>query len=426
MNQNRLSPKTEARVLFVDMDSFFARCEQQVNYWIRNRPVGVCVYTGKYGCVISPSKEAKLQGVKTGMRLTEAIKICPELIPIESNPARYRDFHIKIIRVLKKYSLDVLPKSIDEAVINLENYRLVHPDPVKAARQIKQDILQYAGDWLTCSVGIAPNAFLAKLGSDLGKKNPEGLLIITPQNIDAVLKPLQLKDLPGIGSNMTLRLERAGITTPLAMRYADPQRLKMIFKSIEGIYWHYRLNFIETDISSHKYQGMQAMRQLSADNRKKPDYAEQVFITLCVTLEKRMVKHEYYCKTIGFTVKYTDGSAWEDAFTLTTPVQDGMVIVKTLRKRMQDFGKLTGSGSILNTHVSAIRIAVTNFIDNGDMMYSLFEDINQSEKMRKTLYSIKNKFGGNKLMRAAELQEGSVLKDTIGFGSVKDLTDMDY
>jgi DNA polymerase-4 len=100
MNQNSLEAKTEARVLFVDMNSFFASCEQQVNFWLRGRPVGVCVYTGKFGCVISLSKEAKALGIKAGMRLNEAIKVCPDLVPVESNPTRYREFHKKIIGVL--------------------------------------------------------------------------------------------------------------------------------------------------------------------------------------------------------------------------------------------------------------------------------------------------------------------------------------
>jgi DNA polymerase-4 len=426
VNQNSLSPKTEARVLFIDMDSFFARCEQQANYWLRNRPVGVCVYTGKYGCVISPSKEAKLRGVKTGMRLNDAILLCPELVPLETNPARYRDYHVKIIQVLKKYSQDIVPKSIDEAIVNLEKYKLVHPDPVKVANQIKKDIYSEVGDWLSCSIGIAPNAFLAKLGSNLGKKTPNGLFVITPQNIDEVLKPLTLRALPGIGSNMTTRLERAGIKDALAMRYAGPDMLKRIFKSVEGIYWHYRLNFIETDISSSKYRGMQAMRQLSAENRSKPEFVEQTLRTLCLTLERRMTKHEYYCKSMGFSLHYTDESRWDDGITLTTPIQDGVAILNIIRKRMNDFEQATGSSSLLNTRVSAIRIAVTNFVDNGDRMYSLFEDIDQQEIARKTLYSIKERFGNSKLVRAAELTDGHVLKDVIGFGSVKDLTELDY
>jgi len=426
VNQNSLLPKTEARVLFIDMDSFFARCEQQVNYWLRKRPVGVCVYTGKFGCVISPSTEAKSRGVKTGMRLNDAIKICPELVPLETNPARYREFHIKIVQILKKYSQDIVPKSIDEAIVNLEKYKLLHPDPVKVANQIKKDIYSEVGDWLSCSIGIAPNAFLAKLGSDLGKGTAGGLFIINPENIDSVLKPLKLHDLPGIGANMTYRLERAGIKDPLEMRYAGAEKLKLIFKSMEGIYWHYRLNFIETDISSHKYRGMQAMRQLSAENRAKPEFVEQMLMTLCLTLERRMTKHEYYCKSLAFTLNYVDGSRWDDALTLTNPVQDGMSVLRLIHKRMKDFEQLTGSAPLLNTQVSAMRVAVTNFVDNGDRMYSLFEDIDRQETARKTLYSIKERFGNNKLVRAAELTDVQVLKDVIGFGSVKDLTELDY
>ncbi|MGQ0829984.1 MAG: DNA polymerase Y family protein, partial [Bacteroidota bacterium] len=185
MNNNSLTIQTEPRVLFIDMNSFFASCEQQINYWLRGRPVGVCVYTGKSGCIISPSIEAKRKGVKVGMRLNEAILICPELVPVETNAKRYRDFHVKIINVLKKYSNDVIPKSIDEAVISFHDYKLIHKDIVVVAKKIKEDIRNEVGDWLKCSIGIAPNGFLAKLASDIQK--PDGLTVITLENIDAVL-----------------------------------------------------------------------------------------------------------------------------------------------------------------------------------------------------------------------------------------------
>ena len=87
LNFNHLAYDADTLVFFVDMNSFFAACEQQVNFYLRGRPVGVCVYTGKYGCVIAPSIEAKKKGVKTGMRLNEAMQLCPELVPLETNPA---------------------------------------------------------------------------------------------------------------------------------------------------------------------------------------------------------------------------------------------------------------------------------------------------------------------------------------------------
>ncbi|GAA4310997.1 DNA polymerase IV [Mucilaginibacter gynuensis] len=423
MNQNSVNKKTEPRVLFVDMNSFFARCEQQVNFWLRGRPCGVCVYTGKFGCVISLSTEAKERGLKAGMRLNDVIEQCPDFIPIESNPERYREYHKRIINVIKQYCNDVVPKSIDEAIINLTNYP--YADPFTVAKNIQRDILQKVGDWLTCSIGMAPNAFLAKLGSVYGKKRG-GLIMITEQNIDDILKTLRLGDLPGIGSNMSYRLERNGITTPLEMRYATPQKLKAVFKSIEGVYWHYRLNFIETNIVAHDYRGMQAMRQISAEKRKNIDYIDQLFMTLCLTLEKRMVHHKFYCKSIGFTARYEDNTRWDDAFTISTPVQDAVSLMRMIRIRIDKFEEATGSAPVMNTQITQMRVAVTNFIGNGDKMYSLFEDMDRQETALKAMHAIKGKFGSEKLVRAVELTDGKVIKDVIGFGSVKDLTDQDY
>jgi DNA polymerase-4 len=423
VNQNSIEVKTEARVLFVDMNSYFARCEQQANYWLRNRPVGVCVYTGKYGCVISLSTEAKERGLKAGMRLNDAMAMCPDLVPVESNPARYREYHKKIIHVLQSYCKDVVAKSIDEAIINLTNYN--HLDPLTVAKNIKQDILNTVGDWLTCSVGIAPNAFLAKLASVQGKKR-DGLLMITPQNIDDILRPLKLGDLPGIGANMSYRLERNGVHTPLEMRYTSPDRLKAIFKSIDGIYWHYRLNFIETNIAARDYQGMQAMRQISKEKRQNINYIDQLFMTLCLTLEKRMVSHKFYCKSVGFTARYEDGTRWDDAFTISVPVQDAISLMQMIRRRMDKFEKLTNSPVVLNTKIDSMRVAVTNFVNNSNLLYSLFEDKERKETAFKTMHEIKKKFGSDKLIRAIEMTDGKVIKDVIGFGSVKDLTDLDY
>ncbi|MEX8547258.1 MAG: DNA polymerase IV [Mucilaginibacter sp.] len=424
MNLNSIKVQTEPRVLFVDMNSFFARCEQQDNYWLRGRPVAVCVYTGKFGFAIALSVEAKRMGVKTGMRLNEAMKICPELIPLESNPNRYRQYHTKIINVLKHYCPEVIPKSIDEAIVNLTNYQMVYPDTVFIAQKIKEDIKREVGDWLTCSIGIAPNAFLAKLGSDMG--GFDGLQIITAQNIDDKLGALKLSDLPGIGKNMVYRLERAGIATPLQMRYTPPERLKAVFKSIEGLYWHYKLNFVETGMSVSDYKGMQAMRQISADKRSNPEYIEQLFLTLCSTLERRMVHHNFYCKNIAFTVKYVDDSRWDDGFSISIPIQDAISLMRMIKKRIARFEETTQSAPIFNDQISGLRVMVTDFVNTGKMMYSLFEDVNQGEKARKTMYAIQQKFGADKLKRAVEVTDGKVVADVIGFGCVKDLSELDY
>ncbi|MBE7177189.1 MAG: DNA polymerase IV [Mucilaginibacter polytrichastri] len=424
MNQNSIEIRREARVLFVDMNSFFARCEQQTNFWLRGRPVAVCVYTGQYGCAIALSVEAKKAGVKTGMRLNEAMRICPNLVPVESHPQRYRDFHKKIIGILKRYCDDVVPKSIDEAIVNLTNYRHLHPDPVKVAKKIQQDIRREVGDWLTCSIGIAPNTWLGKLGSSIGGVGQ--IVEINPENIDQHLKKLRLRDLPGIGGQMEKRLLAAGIMDPLQMRNTEAHVLKRIFKSVEGTYWHYRLNFGEVGMFGENYKHMQAMRQLSAANRSSPAFVESLFRTLCLTLERRMVGHNFYCHSAGFAVTYTDGTRWEDGFRLSIPVQDGISLMRMFEKRIRDFETQCPGRQILNGEISSMRAAVGDFMNTGEMNYSLFEDIDQQEKARKTLYDLKKRFGSEKLMRASEVYDGFVVKDVIGFGSVKDLTEQDY
>jgi len=402
------------------MNSFFASCEQQNNYWLRGRPVGVCVYTGKFGCIIAPSIEAKKRGIKTGMRLNEAMVICPDLVPLETNPARYRDFHVKIMKVLKKYSEDVIPKSIDEAIVNLNNYQLVHKDMVEVAKKIKQDIKNEVGDWLKCSIGIAPNAFLAKLASDIQK--PDGLTIITPENIDTVLSKLRLKDLPGIAKNMAERLQRANINNPVELRHTSPERLRIICRGVAGDYWHKRLNFGEVDMYDRtEYKSMQAMRHLSLAQRKEPEYIESIFLSLCLTLEKRMVQANVFCKTIGFHTRYENGYSYSDNINMSIPMQDGVDIMQVLKKRMKQFEIDNKSESVINEDTTSLSIYVGNFVNESMVQYGMFEDHSKKDKLRKTVYSLKEKFGLNKLVRGAEIDDEHSVKDVIGFGSVKDL-----
>jgi DNA polymerase IV len=416
----KLTPNKEARVLFVDMNSFFASCEQQVNFYLRNRPVGVCVYPGKYGCIIAPSIEAKRMGVKTGMRLNEAMLLCPQLVPLETNPERYRQFHIKIMAVLRKYSDDVYPKSIDEAVVDLTQYELIHKDVLQVAQSIKNDIKNEVGDWLKCSIGVAPNSFLAKLASDIQK--PDGLTIIDSGNIDAVFAKLKLTDFPGIGEQMRIRLNKGGINTPLEMKYASPENLKAILRSVTGYYWHCRLNFIEIDLSNeHDYKSMQAMRHLSKEQRKTSEGINDIFLTLCLTLEKRLMQRQFFCHQIGFSIKYANGERWDDFIKTITPLQDGVELFNALTNRMSDFTTKTKTDSLINSGITSISISISNFIKSNLVAYNLFEDNSKKDKLRQTVYDLKERFGKEKIQRAVEIKEEGTYKDVIGFGSVKDL-----
>ncbi len=419
VNQNNiLEANLKATVMYVDMNCFFPSCEQQVNYWLRHRPMGVCVYTGKQGAVIALSKEAKRMGIKPD-RLDKIMAKYPDFIPLETNPKRYRDFHVKLMKILQQYSDDVIPKSIDEAVINFTDYQVIHKDLEKVAREIKQKIKREMGDWFTTSIGIAPNAFLAKLGSDV--KKPDGLTVIMPDTIDGILEKLSLTDFPGISKRMSERLMMGGIHSPLQMRYSTPQQLHRACKSVIGEHWHYRLNFKEVDIVNDNYKSMQAMRQISKEQRSSITTLHDILRALCLQVEQRMVRHDLQACFFGFSCQYEEGHAWSDHVHTDMPVQDGIELMRLLEGRMEVFQKENDCGAIINSDVVRMTVWVSDFVNEEHMQYSLFESTVKNNTVRRSIYSIKEKFGFEKVQRAAELSDTPVLKDVIGFGSVKDL-----
>ncbi len=427
MNQNTLRTQLEARVLFIDMNSFFASCEQQTNYWLRGRPIAVCVYTGKYGCVIAPSIEAKQRGIKLGLRLNEAMKICPDLVPLETNPDKYRTYHARIMKVLKRYSNEVIPRSIDEAVMDLSSYKNIYPDVVEVAKKIKQEIRDEVGDYLKCSIGIAPNAFLAKLASDIQK--PDGLTIITPENIDSVLKKLELTDLPGIAKGMKERLNKAGIYTPYDLRHSTPEKLKAACKSIIGQHWHYRLHFQEVDMrATQEYKNMSAMRMVSKEQRRDVKNLLDTLMMLCLTLEKRLMQKHLFCKRVQCFIRYENMPPYEDSFYTEQPIQDGMELYHILQDRQLAFQqKHKIAQNIIDTNTISIGVVVQDFINEDLVQLNIFDNSHlKSNKARKTVYSIKNKYGAQTIKRASEMNDDDLADDVIGFGSVKDVNADEY
>ena len=427
MNTNSLHIKPEARVLFIDMNSFFASCEQQTNYWLRGRPVAVCVYTGKYGCVIAPSIEAKKKGIRLGVRLNEAMKLCPDLVPLETNPDKYRTYHARIMKILKRYSDDVIPRSIDEAVVDLTSYKNIYPDVVAVAKQIKKDILEEVGDYLKCSIGIAPNAFLAKLASDIQK--PDGLTVIDHDNIDSVLKKLELIDLPGIGKGMSVRLNKAGIYTPYDLRHSTPEKLKAACKSIVGLHWYHRLHFQEVDMQTkEEYKNMSAMRMVSKEQRKEVQNLHDIMMMLCLTLEKRMMKKQLFCKHVQFFVRYEDKSSYGDSFHTEQPIQDGMELYHILLERQKVFEQKNNlQEAVINQYTTSIGVVIGDFIDEDILQLNIFDNSHiKTNKLRKTVYGIKDKYGPKTIKRASELSDDDVVDDVIGFGNVKDVNAGEY
>ncbi|MFO0764856.1 MAG: DNA polymerase IV [Patescibacteria group bacterium] len=222
-------------IAHVDMNSYFASVEQQANPSLRGKALGVCAYLHEHGCVIAASIEAKRQGMKVGMTLKEARETVPGARFVQVDPTKYRSVTKRLFKMFRDTTDKMLPYSIDEAFLDLTGWCRDEAEAAFILARIKERIHHEIGDWLMCSIGIAPSYFLAKLASE--RKKPNGLTIITLDNLDATLAEMQLEDIAGIAKGMRRQFWRAGLFTPLDVKHANPMAILRRFGKPGYLLW---------------------------------------------------------------------------------------------------------------------------------------------------------------------------------------------
>ncbi|MCS6785590.1 MAG: DNA polymerase [Thiobacillaceae bacterium] len=231
------------RALLLDFNAYFASVEQQLDPRLRGRPVAVLPVLAATTCCIAASYEAKRRGVKTGTPVQEARRLCPDIVFVQARPRVYVEMHQRLIELIDAVIPIAEVLSIDEVMCELTGSWQQEAVAVARAREVKRRILSDVGECLTCSIGIAPNRFLAKLASDLHK--PDGLTVLRQEDLPQALFGLQLTDLPGVSGAMQARLARAGISTVEALCRADRATLRRVWGGIEGERMYERLRGLE-------------------------------------------------------------------------------------------------------------------------------------------------------------------------------------
>ncbi|MCF7223822.1 hypothetical protein [Marilutibacter chinensis] len=226
------------RCLFVDFNSYFASVEQfDAPGALLGRPVAVVPVLAATTCCIAASYEAKAFGIRTGTPVWEALELCPQLEIRQARPARYIEMHHELMAAIEDCIPHDKPLSIDEVPCRLIGRERERGNAEAIARRIKQTLHDRGySPAIRCSIGIAPNRFLAKTASDMRK--PDGLTVIEASDLPDILYSLELRDLCGIGPSMARRLQRAGISTVRQLYEAGRRQLRLAWGSIEGErYW---------------------------------------------------------------------------------------------------------------------------------------------------------------------------------------------
>ena len=437
-------------VMHVDINSCFATIEQQANPLLRGRPTVVAAYAEDHGCILAASREAKKMGITTGMRVAEARSIFRNVVVLSPDPEKYRFVNRKLRTILGSYTPNLNVESIDEMVLSLagtpvlEKYRYqvsfprgqesvlvlkekadprVKPeDDIKnamivLAHEIKQRIKTEIGEWITVSIGVAPNRYLAKIASNLHK--PDGLDIICRQNIVQILGSLELEDLTGIKKGNGNRLRYAGITTPLALYEAAPDTLERAFHSIVGYYWFRRLHGYE-DGSMYKEFGERDSEQKSFGQShalgkpKMPADPElwQILSQLVVKMARRLRSDGFTARGDGVSTMFTYSDHWHAQKMQTT----SLFADTDFYKRMHNL--------LLEAPSRPVRILAVNCYELRHDLYeqqSLLGEEVKKERLTRALDAISDRWGDFVVTPGRMLVMNEKVLDRIAFGRIREL-----
>ncbi|MCL4398137.1 hypothetical protein M1403_03915 [Patescibacteria group bacterium] len=410
----RLFNPKPGTILHLDLNSCFASIEQQANPFLRGKPIVVAAYDSPGGCIVAPSREAKILGIKVGMRVKEARLIYPKLIVKTPDPNKYRAVHLQLKTLLSEYTDDFSPKSIDEFVLNLEGAPVTRTKNVtEVALEIKRRIKAEIGDFLTVSMGIAPNRYLAKVAAGLHK--PDGLDEINETSYREIYSKLALMDLTGIKKNNAVRLNSGGIFTVMDFYNADMIKLKNIFGGIFGWYWHLRLHGFEIDdvVFGRRSYG-------NSFSLPKPYSTPEELVPILVKLvEKtgfRMRRAGYFARGVHVSLLYRDWSYWHHGEKTQELLFDGRDIYR------HAFGILLHCPYRKPVHTLAV--SCFNLENSGNRQLSLLQDLDKKEKVVEAMDEINEKWGNFVITPAMMLGTKSLVPDRIAFGGIKELEEL--
>lgn len=311
-------PKNGRVILHVDMNSFYASVEMACDPSLKGKPLAIAGNPEeRRGIIVTCSYEARKFGVKTTMTVHEAKKLCPSLIIKKPNFDRYRAASLGMFEILRQFSDLVEPVSIDEGYVDItDSYEL--GSPIEIAQRIQKRIFEQLD--LPCSIGIAPNKFLAKTASDM--KKPMGITILRKRDIPTVLWPLDIEEMHGVGKKTAEKLRKVNIHTIGDIAKANEILLKGVL-GINGVRLKERANGI--DPRKVDPDAVSDFKSIGNSTTLPRDVANQqellaVLDSLAGTVSGRLRRKEVKALSISVTIRYKDRRTITRSKKLINPV----------------------------------------------------------------------------------------------------------
>jgi DNA polymerase-4 len=320
-------PPRPLRWLFLDLNSYFASVEQQLQPSLRGKPIIVAPVGSDTTVAIAASIEAKRFGIKTGTPVWEAKQKCSELIVTPARHERYVEFHEAIVAEVWKHIPVTQVCSIDEMACRLLDNENSREAAIALAGRIKAGIRAQVGERLTSSVGIAPNRLLAKLASDLRK--PDGLVVFEAADLPHALYPLSLREIAGIGAKMEARLAHDGVNDIRQLLARRPRDAGHAWSGMDGDRLWYLLHGVDLPTEPTQSRTIGHSHVLSPAHRG-PEPARLTARRLALKADSRLRRKGYRARLLVLHGRWEDDkSSWRASIKLPG-TQDSFVILSRL------------------------------------------------------------------------------------------------
>lgn len=372
-------------ILHIDMNAFFASVEQRADQSLLGRPVAV-VGSKHRGVVLSPSYEARAYGVKTGMTYGEAKRACPPITMVPADPGKYSAACERLLEIWQEFTPLVELFSIDEAFLDVTGCDALFGDPVRIAVLLKERIWEEMR--LTCSIGIAPNKLLAKLGSDMRK--PDGLVLIAPEDVPAVLEDLPVQQLCGIGPSLTSSLSAMGIHTCGELGRAPLRRLTARFGAVGKRLREMGLGIDDDEVMSQREQAAEISKSMGHSMTLDQDCAnageiERHILQLSEKVARRLRRGLYRGRTVTLTLRYADFHTFSRQRRLQHAVNHGLDIHSAAVGILHEIP--------ISQPVRLIGVSVSTLERNAAQM-PLFSDERKKAFISEAMDEINDRYGG--------------------------------
>jgi DNA polymerase-4 len=402
-------PKNGKVILHVDMNSFYASVEMAYDPNLKGKPLAIAGNVEeRRGIIITCNYEARKFGVKTTMPLWEARKLCPQLIVMKPNFERYRTVSIGMFEILRHYTELVEPVSIDEGYLDItESFE--YGSPIEIAESIQKRILEQLD--IPCSIGIAPNKFLAKTASDM--KKPMGITILRKRDISNILWPLNTNEMHGVGNKTAEKLQTIGIHTIGDLAKGNEIQLKTLL-GINGIRLKERANGI--DHRPVDPESIEEFKSIGNSTTLPRDISNQhelflVLTSLAETVSVRLKRKKVLAGTLGITIRYKDRRTITRSKKLPNPTNH--------KDNISSFAQQIFLKAWNGDAVRLLGITGNDLVDHDHAYKQLdlfsYEKDAKKEPLLNTLSSLREKYGKKIIENAGSHQNDS--SNNIGTGT---------